>query len=81
MDLQKRIDLVIRNTAEVVTTQELNTLLETNTSPKAYWGFECSGLLHIGIGLVCSAKIKDMITNTENPEKKYNLFSRLAFMD
>jgi len=70
LDLQKRIDLVIRNTAEVVTTQELNTLLETNTSPKAYWGFECSGLLHIGIGLVCSAKIKDMI----NAGFKFTIF-------
>ncbi len=63
MDLQKRIDLVMRNTAEVVTPQEIRTLLETNSSPKAYWGFECSGLLHIGIGLVCSAKIKDMVNS------------------
>ncbi len=63
MDLQKRIDLVMRNTAEVVTPQEIHTLLETNNSPKAYWGFECSGLLHIGIGLVCSAKIKDMVNS------------------
>jgi len=61
LDLQKRIDLVMRNTAEVVTPQEIRTLLETNNSPNAYWGFECSGLLHIGIGLVCSAKIKDMV--------------------
>ena len=61
MGLQKRIDLIIRNTAEVVTPEEVQTLLETNSHPKAYWGFECSGLLHIGIGLVCSAKIKHLI--------------------
>lgn len=61
MDLQERIDLVTRNTAEVITPQEISTLLETNTNPRAYWGFECSGLLHIGIGLVCTAKIKDMV--------------------
>jgi tyrosyl-tRNA synthetase len=61
LDLQKRIDLVTRNTAEVITPQEISTLLETNANPRAYWGFECSGLLHIGIGLVCSAKIKDMV--------------------
>jgi tyrosyl-tRNA synthetase len=61
LDVQKRIDLVTRNTAEVITHQEISTLLETSTNPRAYWGFECSGLLHIGIGLVCSAKIKDMV--------------------
>lgn len=61
MDLQKRIDLIMRNTAEVITPQEIQTLLETETNPRAYWGFECSGLLHIGIGLVCSAKIKDIV--------------------
>jgi tyrosyl-tRNA synthetase len=61
LDLQKRIDLVLRNTAEVVTPEEIRTLLETNDHPSAYWGFECSGLLHIGIGLVCSAKIRDMV--------------------
>ncbi|PVX24226.1 MAG: tyrosine--tRNA ligase, partial [Candidatus Bathyarchaeum sp.] len=61
MDLQSRIDLVMRNTAEVVTPSEVRTLLETNNSPRAYWGFECSGLLHIGIGLVCSAKVKHLV--------------------
>jgi tyrosyl-tRNA synthetase len=61
LDLQKRIDLVLRNTAEVITPEEIRTLLETNDSPRAYWGFECSGLLHIGIGLVCSAKIKHLV--------------------
>ncbi|MDG6222230.1 MAG: tyrosine--tRNA ligase [Candidatus Bathyarchaeota archaeon] len=61
MDLQKRIDLVLRNTAEVITPQDVQTLLETNNTPRAYWGFECSGLLHIGIGLVCSAKIKHLV--------------------
>ena len=70
MDLQKRIDLTTRNTAEVVTPQEISTLLETNDRPKAYWGFECSGLLHIGIGLVCSAKIRDMI----NAGFKFTIF-------
>jgi tyrosyl-tRNA synthetase len=61
LDLQKRIDLVMRNTAEVITPEEIHTLLETNEQPRAYWGFECSGLLHIGIGLVCSAKIKHLV--------------------
>lgn len=61
MDLEERLSLVTRNTKEVVTPQELRTLLETNERPKAYWGFESSGLMHIGMGLVCGSKIKDMI--------------------
>jgi tyrosyl-tRNA synthetase len=59
--MQKKIDLITKSTAEVVTPEEICNILETNTNPKAYWGFECSGLLHIGIGLVCSAKIKHLI--------------------
>jgi len=70
LDLQKRIDLVMRNTAEVVTPPEISTLFETSVSPRGYWGFECSGLLHIGIGLVCSAKIKDLV----NAGFKFTIF-------
>ena len=70
MDLQKKVDLVTRNTAEVVTHQELAKLLEREANPKAYWGFECSGLLHIGIGLVCAAKIKDIV----NAGFKFTIF-------
>jgi tyrosyl-tRNA synthetase len=44
--------------------------METSTNPRAYWGFECSGLLHIGIGLVCSAKIKHLI----NAGLKFTIF-------
>ena len=70
MDLQKRIDLVLRDTAEVITPEEIRTLLETNDRPSGYWGFECSGLLHIGIGLVCSAKIKHLV----NAGFKFTIF-------
>ena len=43
MDIQRKIDLVTRNSEEVVTPEELRVLLETKAKPKAYWGFECSG--------------------------------------
>lgn len=43
LDLEQRMDLVTRNTEEIITSQEIRTLLETNTKPSAYWGFECSG--------------------------------------
>jgi len=61
LDLEKRVDLVLRNTEEIVTREELRSLLETKSSPKAYWGFECSGFMHVGIGLIPGAKIRDMV--------------------
>jgi tyrosyl-tRNA synthetase len=61
LDLEERIDIILRNTEEVVTREELRSLLETATKPKAYWGFECSGFMHVGIGLIPGSKIKDMV--------------------
>ncbi len=61
MDLERRLEIVTRNTEEIVTLDELRVLLETESKPRAYWGFECSGLMHVGMGLVCGSKIKDMI--------------------
>jgi len=61
MDLEQRMHLVTRNTQEVVTAEELRQLLETEAKPRAYWGFESSGLMHVGMGLVCGSKIKDMV--------------------
>jgi tyrosyl-tRNA synthetase len=61
MDLENRLKLATRNVEETVTYDELKNLLETVSKPKAYWGFECSGMMHLGMGLVCGRKIKDMI--------------------
>lgn len=60
MDIEKRLDLITRNTVEIITPPELRLLLEAKAKPRAYWGFESSGLMHIGLGLVCGSKIKDM---------------------
>ncbi len=61
VDLEGRLQLVERGTEEVITREELKGILENNTRPRAYWGFEASGLMHIGMGLVCGRKILDMI--------------------
>jgi tyrosyl-tRNA synthetase len=61
MDTEEKLALVTRNTEEVVTKDELRTILESTSKPRAYWGFESSGLMHLGLGLVCGGKIKDMI--------------------
>jgi len=61
LDLEKRVDLVSRNAQEIVTREELRELLKSEARPRAYWGFESSGLMHIGMGLLCGYKIKDMV--------------------
>jgi len=61
VDIEKRLDLVMCNTVEIITQDELRSLLETTTKPRAYWGFESSGFMHLGLGLVCGAKIKNMV--------------------
>jgi tyrosyl-tRNA synthetase len=61
MDTENKLALVSRNTEEIITFEEMKALLNTNPRPRAYWGFEASGLMHIGMGLVCGRKIVDMI--------------------
>jgi tyrosyl-tRNA synthetase len=58
---QDKLQLVIRNLSEVVTEEELIKLLETNPGPKAYVGFEPSGLMHIGSGVILANKINDLM--------------------
>ncbi|MEM3444922.1 MAG: tyrosine--tRNA ligase [Thermoplasmata archaeon] len=59
MELEEKIQLVARNTAEVVTLEELREILSTVERPKAYIGFEPSGFMHIG-HIICAEKIKDL---------------------
>ena len=61
LEAEERFKLVARNTDEIVTLEELRGLLEAGGKPKAYWGFEPSGLMHLGTGLVCGLKILDMV--------------------
>ncbi len=62
MDIEKRIKLISQPpTEEIVTLKELRELLETKSKPIAYDGFEPSGLLHLGSGLLRAIKLQDMI--------------------
>ena len=61
MDTATKLELVVRNTEEIITREEMQALLQTNTHPRAYWGFEASGMMHVGMGLVCGKKIIDMV--------------------
>ncbi len=60
MDLEERLELVLHNTDEVVTEDELKELLLQKENPSAYIGFEPSGLMHVGQGMVCAEKIKEL---------------------
>jgi tyrosyl-tRNA synthetase len=62
LDIEKRIELICRPpTEEVLTPEDLRRLLETEEHPIAYDGWEPSGLVHLGTGLICAYKIKDFI--------------------
>jgi len=59
MDIEQRMAIVLRNAEELVTEEELKELLSKKEKPRAYIGFEPSGLVHLGWALVTS-KIKDL---------------------
>lgn len=59
MNTQERFDLIMRNTAEVLTPADLKQLIETGVPLKHYIGFEVSGKVHLGTGLISGGKIAD----------------------
>ncbi len=61
MDIAKKVALVEKSTAEVVTHEELVSLFETNQSPKHYIGLEISGFLHLGSLISTGFKINDFM--------------------
>ncbi len=62
MDIERRIELITRApTEEVITNEDLKKLLETKDKVTAYDGFEPSGLLHLGSGVMRAIKLQDML--------------------
>ena len=55
-----KFDLITRNLEEVLTEEDLKHLIESGTPMKHYIGFEISGKLHIGSGIMTARKIKDL---------------------
>lgn len=60
-NIDERLDLILRNTEEVLTKEGLVNILQNNQSLKHYIGFEISGKIHLGTGIVCMSKVKDFI--------------------
>ncbi len=55
----EKLERLTQNTEEVVTVEELKTVLQ-KPKPKAYIGFEPSGVVHLG-WKICTNKIKDFL--------------------
>src|SRR5437016_3900247 len=58
---EDRLQAVLQASEEVVTRDELRTLLERTASPRAYVGLEPSGLMHIGTAFVIGSKVGDLL--------------------
>ena len=56
-----RLALIERNTAEVMGRDDLLALLATPTPIRHYIGFEISGRVHLGSGLVSMGKVRDFL--------------------
>jgi len=54
-----RLALVARGLEEVLTERELAGLLASEVPARHYIGFEISGKIHVGTGLLCMAKLRD----------------------
>jgi tyrosyl-tRNA synthetase len=61
MDTQTRFEICSRNLQEIITEEELQNLLRTNIKPRGYVGFEPSGMMHAGTGLIVGKKMKDYV--------------------
>lgn len=56
-----KVDLITRNIEEVIQEDELASLVATGEKLKHYIGFEISGKIHLGTGLMCMQKVKDFM--------------------
>ena len=59
-EVERRLQLITRNTIEVVTPEELRERLEAGEEIRGYIGYEPSGLVHIG-WLIWMFKVRDLV--------------------
>lgn len=60
MTTEEKIKIITRNIQETLTEEELRVLIESGKPLKHYIGFEISGKLHLGQGLLTMQIIKDL---------------------
>jgi tyrosyl-tRNA synthetase len=61
MNIDQKIDLITQNTEEVLTDEDLKQLIKSDTPLKHYIGFEISGMVHLGTGLISMGKVADYL--------------------
>jgi tyrosyl-tRNA synthetase len=61
MTASNAVKTITRNLEEVLTHDDLERLVESGTPLRHYIGFEISGKIHLGTGLVCMSKVKDFV--------------------
>jgi tyrosyl-tRNA synthetase len=61
LTIEQRLALITRGLEETMTTADLVQLLESGEPIRHYIGFEISGKIHLGTGLMCMAKIRDFL--------------------
>jgi len=61
MKSNERFELIKKNTEEILGEDELKEMLGNKEPLKHYIGFEISGKIHLGTGLMCMSKVKDFM--------------------
>jgi len=61
MNIEEKLKLITRNCQEVLVFNELKSLVESEKPIKHYIGFEISGMVHLGTGLISMGKIADFV--------------------
>ncbi len=61
MNAEEKLKLIKRNTVEILGEEELKKLIENGEKLKHYIGFEISGKIHLGSGLMSMMKVKDFM--------------------
>ncbi|MFA6463358.1 MAG: tyrosine--tRNA ligase [Candidatus Shapirobacteria bacterium] len=61
METQEKINFITRNSQEILTGEDLKNLIENGTELRHYIGFEISGMVHLGTGLISMGKVADFL--------------------
>ena len=61
LSIKDQLRLITRNTEEVLTEKDLRTLISSKTKLRHYIGFEISGKVHLGTGLMSMGKVADFL--------------------
>ncbi|MFX0098073.1 MAG: tyrosine--tRNA ligase [Candidatus Hodarchaeota archaeon] len=60
MNVEDKLKLVKKGAEEIIMEDEIRTILQEKQKPRTYIGFELSGFLHLGTGIICGNKFKNM---------------------